>query len=123
MGCLSLLEPIQPHAMAPRGQEVQAERSENVAKRPGREAGRWFRIWLQPLPYKIDVREFLLFNAAIGGIHRGVGNIIPLVLLAPALRLLLTVLGGGGRLDKPCDVRKMDRFYHFPLIGTQALEL
>jgi hypothetical protein len=75
------------------------------------------------LPYQINLREFLLFDVAIGGIHLWVRDVIPLVLLAAALRLLLAFLGSWRRLDQPGDVRNMDRFYHIPLIGTRALEL
>src|SRR6185436_20473140 len=77
------------------------------------------------LPYQIYVWKLLLllFDVAVRGIHLGGRDVIPLVLLATALWLLLAVLGSGGRLNNPCEVRNMDRFYHTSLIGRPALEL
>jgi hypothetical protein len=69
------------------------------------------------------VRQFLFFDVAIRGIDRGLGDVIPLGLLATAVRLLLALLRRGRRLNKPGDVRYMDRVYHIPLIGRRALEL
>jgi hypothetical protein len=68
------------------------------------------------------VRKLRLFDMAVRRIHLGFRDIIPLLLPTP-LRLLLAVLRREGRFDKPSDVLCMDRFYHNPLIGRQALEL
>jgi len=65
----------------------------------------------------------LLFDMAIRGVHLGVRDVIPLLLLAAALRLLLAVLGRGGRLNQSGDVWKMNPFYHISLIGMPASKL
>ena len=68
--------------------------------------------------------KLLLFlDMPVGGVHLGGGDVIPLVLLLTALGLLLAVPGGGGRLDQPRDVGKMNRFYHIPTHRQVSLEL
>jgi len=57
------------------------------------------------LPNQVDVRRFLFFYLAVRGVHLGAGDVIPLVLMAPALGLLLAILGRGGRFNQPCDLR------------------
>ena len=84
------------------------------------------RLALAPLSHQIDVREirflFLPFDVAVGRVQPGVGNVVTAMLRMAALRLL-PLVGRSGRVDEPCDVRNVNRFYHDLVIGARALEL